>query len=218
MPGREPCDNAATIRRLRLCCVTACALLAGCMSVYQPMTGLHRPVAIDIDYANLAGTRLSIQCLPSEIVTDSEAEDLCRKLTRLYENQGATVETRTTPGRVGDPDGELADVRATGEAAPKMSLSVELSSRLIHKEVTNILWWSIRTDYTFAQDVVIRDASGFLLLRETLTGRFRKSLGFRALAAKQFSRDYYAQLSQLALNAKMRRQVLSETQPKPAAN
>jgi hypothetical protein len=218
VPSRQPRDNTAS-RRLLLCSVAACSVLAGCMSVYQPMTGLQRPIAINIDYANFQGLELSLQCLPGPIVTDTEAEDLCRKLARLYENQGATVETRTTPGRVGDPEDEITDVKAPGDAAtPTMALSVELSSRLIHKEETNILWWSITTDYTFAQDIVIRDATGFLLLRETLTGRFRKSLGFRALAAEQFSRDYYAQLSQLALNAKMRREVLSESRPKPVAN
>ena len=80
------------------------------------------------------------------------------------------------------------------------------------------LWWSIVTDYTFAQDISIRDETGFLLIRDTLTGRFVRRFGFSDDTEEAFSRDYYGQLSQLTLNAKVRRQVLNEAPPKPAAN
>lgn len=188
------------------------------MSVYQPMSGLNRPVAINTDYANFTGVALTLLCLPGPLVEPDQAEDQCRKLSQLFENQGARVETRTSPGRVEDPDGDVEAAEPTAEeTAPALALTIELSARLIHREVTNFLWWAITTDYTFAQDIVIRDSSGFLLLKDTLTGRFVRRLGFSRGAGPDFSRDYYNQLSQLTLNARMRRQVLGEAQLNAAA-
>lgn len=197
------------MRGVTLLAGLAC-LATGCMSVYQPMSGLHRPVAIDTDLANFPDVEFLIQCLPAEqVITETEAQDLCRKLTMLFENQGARVETRTRPGRADDVDDTS---REAPEGKPgAMKLTVELSARLIHKDVVNILWWKITTDYIFAQDVVIRDETGFLLVRDTLTGRFIRRLGFSRGANLHFSKDFYGQLSQLALNARMRRTVLTES-------
>ena len=193
-------------------------LACGCMSVYQPVSGLHRPVAIDTAVANFPGVAFDIQCLPAKhVVTEAEAEDMCRKLTQLFENQGARVETRITPGRIPELEDEVAEEAAPDEGPVTTKLSVRLSSRLLHKDVVNILWWKITTDYIFAQDIVIRDASGFLLVQETLTGRFIRRLGFSRGANLHFSKDYYGQLSQLAFNARMRRTVLDEVRPAAAA-
>ena len=200
-----------------------CVLFAGCITVYQPMSGLHRPVAINPDYANFADLSLTLRCLPGPAVEPAEARALCRKLARLFENQGAVVETRARSGEVRGSGGEAApeaadsaDTLGAGPAAT--ALNIELSARLIHAEESNFLWWSRTTDYTFAEDVVIRDETGFLLVKDTLTGRFVLRMGFSEQAGKEFSRDYYAQLSQLALNAKMRRDVLREAQSSPAVD
>jgi len=185
------------------------------------MSGLHRPVAIDTDYANFADLSLTLRCLPGPFLDRSQAQTLCRKLAQLFENQGAKVETTTSSGRPSESEDELADTTQGGPttATKTTALYVELGARLLHEEVTHLhLWWSIVTDYTFAQDISIRDETGFLLIRDTLTGRFIRRFGFFDDTEEEFSRDYYRQLSQLALNAKVRRQVLNEDQPKPAAN
>lgn len=180
-------------------------LLAGCVTSYQPMSGLHRPVAIDTDYANFADLSLTLHCLAGPVLDASQARDLCRKLSRLFENQGCAVETRTSTGRPSDSD------EAPGAGPARTALNMRLSSRLIHEVETDLILWSYWTDYTFAQDVVVTDETGFLLVQETLTGRFVTRLGFFSDTEEDFSSDYYGQVSQLALNAKMRRQVLRES-------
>ena len=194
-------------RRARIGLASICvAATLGCTTtVYHPMSGLHRPVAINLDYANFGDLEVSLQCLPGPLVTAGEARTLCQKLERLFVNQGATTASRTSLGRAPEDDGEPAK-----DAVERSALNVELSARLIHREESSFLWWSWTTDYTFAQDVAIRDETGFLLVRETLTGRFVRQLGFTSSAEADFSKDYYAQLAQLTLNAKVRRQVLAE--------
>ncbi len=168
------------------------------------MSGLHRPVAINIDYANFTDLDLSIQCLPGPLLNRSQAEQLCRKLTRLFENQGAKVESRTSLARPLDIDSKEREAPATS------ALNLQLKARLIHKEG---FWW-FTTDYSFAQEINIYDETGFLLIRESFTGRFAWRLGFSSDSDEEFSQDYYTQLSQLMLNAQMRRRVLREARSK----
>jgi len=189
-----------------------CALLAGCITAYQPMSGLHRPIAVDTDYENFADLSLTLHCIAGDVVDASQARELCRKLTRLFENQGCDVKTRVSTGRLSDSDPEPE------VGAPRTALNMRLSSRLIHEIETDLIIWSYWTDYTFAQDIVVTDETGFLLVKETLTGRFVTRLGFFSDADEDFSADFYGQVSQLALNAKLRREVLREgsTAPKKA--
>jgi len=197
----------------RLLWIAAAAICAGgCVTIYQPMSGLHRPVAIDPTYANFADLDVTLRCLPGPSLTGSEAGTLCRKLSRLFENQGAQVTVRTSSRRGDDLDDTPVEATTTeADAPPRAQIEVELTARRIHEEATQWLWWSSVSDYTFAQDVVIRDSNGFMLVRETLTGRFVTVLGFFSDAEEDFSKDYYAQISQLALNAKIRQRVLAES-------
>ncbi|MCA9561179.1 MAG: hypothetical protein KC583_21670 [Myxococcales bacterium] len=200
-------------RRRTSCVAALAALLAGCVTVYQPLSGLHRPIAIDPAYANFAGVRFTLECRRGrdDVLGADEARDLCRKLTRVFENQGAEVETEVLGGEPGPAD---ETPRARGEA-----LHVQLTPRLIAVRTVNVLWlpfWTVVTDYTFAQDISIRDASSFLLVRDTLTGRFVRRLGFSSDAEEEFSADFYGQLSQLALNAKLRHDVLQESAAPPS--
>jgi hypothetical protein len=182
------------------------ALSAGCISTYQPMSGLHEPVAIDTEYANLDGLTLTVHCVPGGALDRAGAEDLCRKLTREFENQGATVRSHTGRG-VADLDDDPA-ARATPSA-----LTLRLSARTIHEEESNLLFWSWVRDFTFAQDITIRDETGFLLIQDTLIGRFDRRLGWTSTAKEDFTADFYRQLDQRALNARMRRQILREGRP-----
>ena len=192
--------------------------LSGCITVYQPMQGLHRPLAINIDYANFSELKIALHCIPSDAIERADAQDLCRKVARLLENQGADVEMSTRLGRITDAAEAKIEAAAEAKAAAQdptiqrrtMALSIELRARLIHEDEAVLLWWDPTSAYTFAQDITIRDEKGFLLVRDTFMARFVTRLGFFSGTEETFSKDYYAQLSQLTLNAKLRRQVLRE--------
>jgi hypothetical protein len=126
--------------------------------------------------------------------------------------------------------------REEGEKPP--DLIIDLSPRLLHQDDVPILWLlsyltftlvPAITEFTFAQDVAIRDGEGSLLVADSLQGRFIQYFGAGIWAVntaldmavrkegekinddvtrKDFSRDLYGQLSQLAFNARMRAQVL----------
>lgn len=175
------------------------ALLAGCITVYQPMTGLHRPIAIDTRVANFKDVAVNIQCVPAKFVGASDMAKLCRRVARLFENQGARVEARVSKGRTISED----PIEPTAPDG-RIVLDVELRSRRVHAQTAAPFWWDDEADITFAQDIVIRDETGFLLMRDTISGRFVRRLGWSSDAEAEFSRDYYGQLSQLAFNARMR--------------
>ena len=214
---RKHCKVRRTLRWRSLGLVGLLFLLSapGCIAVYQPMSGLHRAIAVDPTYANFAELDLTLHCVPGTHLDRGETRTLCRKVSRLFENQGAEV--RMVLGRspladaddVSDSEGEAA---TPAKAKPKTALHVSLASRVVHQEEVSILGWTIVTDYTFAQDVTIRDENGFLLVKDTLTGRMMMRMGFFEEAKDDFTRDYYGQISQLTFNAKLRRQVLRESQ------
>ncbi len=210
-----------SLRLLGMALLLCAGSTTGCIAVYQPMSGLHRPIAVDPTYANFTDLDLTLHCVPGDHLDRGETRSLCRKLGRLFENQGAEVHTLVGRSPLVDPDDE-PDAAATDALAekvrPKTALHVSLRSRVVHQESISIFGWDIVTDYTFAQDVTIRDEHGFLLAKDTLTGRVMMRLGAFEEAKDEFTRDYYGQISQLAFNAKMRRQVLRESQAKAGTN
>ncbi|MCA9539720.1 MAG: hypothetical protein KC620_12575, partial [Myxococcales bacterium] len=156
-------------------CTQRCAVfagviaLAGCVTAYQPMSGLHRPIAINPAYANFADVSITLRCRAEAAEEVEGADVLCQKVRRLFENQGAQVRIAGS--------GEAEE--AVGEAPPpRAALTIDLEARVLHRETTNFIFWTHISDYTFAQEVSIRDETGFLLARETLTGRFIKHFGF----------------------------------------
>jgi hypothetical protein len=212
-------------------------LLSGCgVTVYQPLSSLQRPSIVDPRLANFEGMRLLVRCVPGDYTQAPDAELLCRKVGVLFRNQGAKVETDVP--RNGNSSRSL-------EGGAQPDLIVDLSSRLLHKETSGPLWALTAlsftlipafTEYSVAQDVTIRDASGFLLASDSLKARFIEYFGagmwgvnwlLDALVrpteeeltgeapARDFSRDFYAQLSQLAFNARVRSDVLRSFEPRP---
>jgi hypothetical protein len=211
-------------------------VLAGCVTVYQPLVSLQRPVPIDPQLANFQGQRLLVRCLPGEYLPASDALRLCFKVRNLFAVQGAEVEVEVpVEGRSS----------GAGQAERKPDLSIELRSRLLHREDSKILWFlsfasftlvPTIAEFTFAQEVTIRDSAGFVLASDSLQGRFVRYFGFgiwavnNALdflvrsdeekltgkqAEQEFTRDFYRQISQLTFDAHMRSLVLRGFQPRP---
>ena len=215
----------------------------GCVQIYQPMSGLHRPVIVDTQAPNFTDVRMTVFCAPGELVSAQEAGVLCDRVRTLFENQGATVRAITSAQQLTD-DPLIDTVRPQAairrEKVPDTDLYMELRSRLIHESDDSLSWALCYltftlvpavTESTFAQDVTIRDGTGFLLVQDTLQGRLIRRFGAGAWAANKvlnllvrseedklteetagqdLSEDLYRQLSQLAFNAKMQWQVLQE--------
>ncbi len=213
------------------------ATAAGCVTVYQPLMSLQRPVVVDPQLANFQGRRVLIRCVSDTHLAPPDAQSLCLKLRSLFAVQGAEA--------VMDVPIEGMPFGARPPATPP-DLTIEVRSRLLHEGNSKLLWiLSVATftlvptiaELTFAQDVTIRDASGFVLASDSLQGRFIEyfGLGIWAVnstldflvreeeekltgrqAKEEFTRDFYRQISQLAFDAHMRSLVLRGFQPQPA--
>jgi hypothetical protein len=211
--------------------------LSGCtVTVYQPLTGLQRPRVVDPSVANFEGRRVLVRCHPGEYLNVSSSRQLCRAVATAFRNQGAAVEFEVPrPGRGSAREGE-----------GRPDLVIDLRSRLLHQDESNLQWilsyftltlFPTSTEFTFAQDVTIRDPEGVLLVADTLQARFIRSFGAGVWAVnwaldhavrkeedklsgdaakRDFSRDFYGQLSQLAFNAQMRSWVLNGLEGRPA--
>jgi len=227
------------MRALLPLCVLPLVLGSGaCVVVYQPLTGLQKPVVLDTGLANFEGLRLQINCVPNDFQDRTGAKLLCKKLETVFTNQGATVSTHALRGAPTETDDEEDDA----EAKKPADLTMTLEAREIHRERNPILWvisfvtftlLPAVTEYTFAQDISIRDASGFLLASETFQARIVRYFGAGAwvgnwildkavreeserlsgdAASRDFSHDFYGRLSQIVFNARMRRNVLLEAE------
>ena len=227
----------------RAAAVSVFALLAqstGCVLVYQPLRGLNTPVVIDTQVENLAGVRLTVHCVPGDMLDQVSADVLCQKVGVVFENQGAAVTTIATASGADGGMGELPETPA--DAMPPTDLLLELRTRKIHRAHHPVMWVLFAlsltiipatTEYTFAQDVVIRDGTGFLLAEETLQARMVQQYGVSVWAGngilnlwrapedkltydsmrRDLSTDLYRQLSQAVFNAKMQWLVLQQTPP-----
>lgn len=223
----------------------------GCIRIYQPMSGLHRPVVVDPQLANFQDLNLVVRCIPEDLLTIQDASVLCRKVGTLFENQGARVTTSATASGAPEDDGEptAEGTRAAGApgSAAATDLTLELRARRVHSDNSMVSWAICIASFTlvpavsestFAQDVVIRDGNGFLLVSDSLEGRLVQRFGagtwignkFLDLvtrdradelagdaASRDLSSDLYRQLSQMVFNAEMQRQILEQA-PRGALN
>lgn len=227
--------------RLLRCVSPAPALLAvagGCVvHTYQPMSGLHDPVIVDPTAPNLADVDLEVVCVPKELLNNQTAGALCRRVGLLFENQGARV--TTSVGAAPEPDDEAPD----GEGPRPVALRLELRARQLHQASHPLSWAATiatlsivpaMSEFTFEQDVVVRDGSGVLLAEDTLRGRMVHWYGFGAWASNQLldltiredadevvgdgadrdlSTDLYRTLSQTVFDARMQARVLAAGAP-----
>ena len=215
--------------------------MSGCVYTYQPISGLHDPTIVDPQAPNLRDVRLTVHCVPGALVSNQEASVLCQRLQVLFENQGAEVATITTVSPLVQEDLSADSVEPSQE--PTTDLFLEIRSRQVSESNDPLLWALSVVTYTlvpavtgsgFAQDITIRDGSGFLLATDTLEGRLLRRFGAGAWASNQLlnrtirsedekitpesakedlSADMYRQLSQLVFNAKVQWRVLQESSP-----
>lgn len=236
--------------RLLLAVLAAAVLLSeiGCVHTYQPMSGLHDPVIVDIQAPNFTDVNLTIHCIPGVDLSPQEASVLCENVGVLFRNQGAKVRTVTTSRALQDDalGGELGESAAEEDAEAPTDLLLELRGRRLNESNDPLLWalcYASLTmvpavsEFTFAQDAVVRDGSGFLLSTDTVQGRIVRQfggsvwLGNRILdrlvreerdevtgdaAKNDLSEDLYRQLSQMVYNAKVQWQVLQAASPPDA--
>lgn len=210
--------------------------------VYQPLSGLHRPVAIDPQLPNFTDTRLDVRCARGALLNDAQAGVLCDRVEALFTNQGAEVHTYVGDGPL-DGDAPFTDtVDGAAPAEPRTRLLVELSARETDASIHPFSWVLYAATFTvipgviessFAQEIVIRDDTGFLLVSDTLEGRIVTRYGIgpwfgnkvldltrekddklgEDAASQDLSADLYQQLSQDVFNAKMRARVLRQATP-----
>ncbi len=222
-------------------------LVTGCVKVYQPVSGLQAPTVLDLEVGNFQDLSLTVHCPPGELVSAEEAKDLCRKVGALFENQGALVTTTIGDRRLADDPAGLSldgEERPRSGPPPTTDLILELRGHQVHQKNHYLTWLMCGAtfslvpavaEFTFAQDVYVRDSSGFLLASDTLSGRIVRygGLGYwlgtkltdrflreeedRISASRKphsfLSSDFYAQLAQLVFNAKMRWRVLEQAHP-----
>ncbi|MBL8956949.1 MAG: hypothetical protein JNK82_39615, partial [Myxococcaceae bacterium] len=158
---------------LRLLPLTLLLPAAACVTVYQPVASLQRPVTVDPSAKNLDGKHIVVRCVPSgEGADHGESEDLCNNMSALYTNQGAKVDVEIPDEESGLVSGGSEGSEAAGE---KPDLIIELRARRVHNDNSPILWLLCYasatlipaiTEATFAQDVSIRDSDGFLLVSD----------------------------------------------------
>jgi hypothetical protein len=210
------------VRPLSVALLAAAALASGCVTVYQPLRALQRPVVLSTDENNFEGLKVQVRCPPGAFVKGGEANKLCRKVERVLSNQGALV------GGSGGADPN----------APKPDLIIDIESRLLSDDTdrlfsvlcilsgTLIPWV---TDTSLAEDITIRDADGFVLASDSFQARFVTYIGLAVWAVNGLldllvrgedeklvgkaqnavvSKDFYSQLSQLAFHARTRALVL----------
>jgi len=204
-------------------------LFGGCVTVYQPLVGLQRPTVVDPQQDNFAGQKIRVRCLPEQNLNSKQAQVLCTKISTMFSNQGAIVQT-VVPSERGTS--ELED----NEGLP--DLTIDTKVRLVAEQSSVLLVvasvWTLTlvpqiAEYTFDHEVTIRDRDGFALVTATLSARFIRYFGAGVWAvnglldwlvrspdeklggnvgSQDFSRDLYRQLSQLAFTANMRARVM----------
>lgn len=211
--------------------------MTGCVTVYQPLVGLQRPIAVDPQAPdNFSATRVLVRCHPAEGV---EADVLCRNLRSSLSKQGAQVTTEVVR-----PSGKIS-ASAQSEAAPQFVIDV--TSKLVHQkdepllQLLNIVSLTLVpaiSETTYGQEFRIRDAQGFVLAQQSFQERFVQSFGLGVWVLnglidllirpkseqvtgdgykEEFTRDLHGHLAQLLHNAKVRARVMNSfvAEPEP---
>lgn len=213
--------------------------LTGCVRSYQPLTGLHDPVAVDPAVRNFPGLSLHVYCVPNKALKPAQASVLCQRVGVLFENQGAAVETFIEDPVRGLATGEAGVGTELAPADLVLALEVDAVQKTQHPITAALCWFSFTIvptvrETTFSQQVEIRDGAGFLLATDRYRGRLVERFGAGVwagnwlldrflrepearltgtAASTDLSNDLYRQLSQLVFNARMRQDALQLQAP-----
>lgn len=210
--------------------VALCA--SGCVTVYEPLVGLQRPVAIDAEQpGNFDATTVLLRCHAGENV---EADVLCRNLRSSLTKQGATVTTEVVKPQRSVP-------KDNREATPEFI--IDLTSKLVSQTdgtlsvllcIASFTLIPATLSATYAQELTVRDQRGFLLGQLSLQERFVESFGLGVWAINglidlidrpkseqvtgegfkaEFTKDLHAHLAQLLHNARVKTRVLNAFEP-----
>lgn len=205
------------------------------VTLYEPMGALQRPTLVSPGGSALAETRVLVRCHPDDkYLPPGDAERVCRQLATALRRQGAETETSVPRGRDESGPAQAFD----GQGA---DLTVDLRSRTEHSYDYPILTYPavltcttipLIEEETYAQDIEVRGRSMTVLTSQTLRARFVTYTGwavwsFNQLAdfffrddandlsgdigKKEFSADFYRQISQLTFNARVRSDLLGLT-------
>ncbi len=221
---------------LLLTALLLAATSTGCVTAYQPLLSLQRPMAIDPDVANFEGQKVLVRCIPGDYLEEDESQQLCRQVRTLFVNQSATVEVEVPRKNAGPT-----------ERTFKPDLIIELRARLISESNNFFSWVLCIGSFTlipslfeleFAQDVAVRDATGFLLASDSLQARIVRQFGLGVWgvnglldlivrpksekvtgtwAKDALSKDLFGHISELAFHARMRAAVMNDFEAPRAA-
>lgn len=216
----------------------------GCVRVYHPLSGLQSPILVDPQHPNFADAEITIYCKPGRQLNKTQANRLCQKLGMLYENQGAKVSTVANVvggGSTGSSWGEAVSDTPQAQGDRPIKLTIDVVGRRTDSTRYPFTWLVClasatvlpgKMETSWAQDVTIRDETGYLLASETLHGRIVRRFGVGAFVGdklvdvfmrkakdeftgndgwRQMSRDLYGQMSQMAYNAKLQSKVMRQT-------
>lgn len=233
---RVPCVTTIVRRARSLVVAGLVVASSGCVTLYQPLVGLQRPVAVDSQNpVNFTDARVLVRCHPADGV---EADVLCRNVRSSLSKQGAKVTTEIVR-----PSGRAP---ATDDDVPAQYV-IDITSKLIDQDdslllgILNILSFTLVPSWsatTYGQEVRIRDAQGFVLAQQSYQERFVQSFGLGVWALnglidllirpkseqvtgdgykEEFTRDLHGHLAQLLHNAKVRARVMNAfvTEPEP---
>jgi hypothetical protein len=199
------------------------------------MGALQRPTLVAAGGSSLTDTRVFVRCHPDDkYLPPGDAERVCRQLSTALRRQGAETETSVPRGRDESGPAQAFD----GQGA---DLTVDVRSRTEHAYDYPILAYPavltcttipLIEEETYAQDIEVRGRSMTVLASQTLRARFVTYTGwavwsFNQLAdfffrddqndisgdigKKEFSADFYRQISQLTFNARVRSDLLGLT-------
>lgn len=221
----------------RIAAMLSLLILSGCMTVslYHPQRAIHRPVVIERSSTNFAGMRILVRCVAhDDYLPAGDASKLCGGIARDFERQGASCEWEVSRGRhYTQPtvfDGQAPD------------LTIEIQSKIDHayaNPLVGCLSGCTMTmvpavaEQTFSQHVVVLGRDRSVLTEEVFSERFVEYTGcavwsfnwlldwlFRSdendisgdAGKRDFTRDFYGQIRQLAFNARMRSELLGLTE------
>lgn len=194
----------ALARGGRLACGGAAFATVGCVSIYHPMSGFQRPVAIDPSKKNFEGVRMRMTCYTSADLPN-DAVALCNRARGILKRQGAEFTDEdegardaaapTVAGAGSAPGATTAQAAGTGPTATGVApadLELEIRAELSVDRPNHWMYFLCAPSFTFfpmMDELGIRhrfsvsDGNGEPLASEVAEARFTTFMGLGYLGA-----------------------------------